>query len=255
MNYFNSKIAAEKYAAGRPDFHAGTIQRVRDFLNIEGKLPKALDIACGTGLSARALLSIAVDVYGIDSSEEMLKLAVEPSQIHYSVAAAEKQPFGDGEFDLITACSAVHWFDIEAFLNETNRLLKKGRWLVIYENFFAGEMDGHDDFNYWVNNVYLARFPSPPRNKNYDWSVQNLQSKNFTIQTPDGFKNPICFTKSQLIAYFITQSNVIAAVERGSCAYEEIALWLDGQLDSYFENDLITRVVYYGNWIKYLRKT
>ena len=255
MNFFSSRPVAERYVIGRPDFHAATIRRVREFLHIDGMLATALDVACGTGLSTRALLTIASDVYGTDSSEEMLKLAAEPSQIHYSVAPAERQPFGDGEFDLITVCSAIHWFDIDAFLNEAHRLLKQNGWLVIYENFFPGEMEGCPDFTGWVGNVYLSCFPSPPRNKYYDWSVQNLQSKNFTIQTPDGFKNPICFTKSQLIAYFITQSNVIAAVERGSCAYEEIALWLDGQLDSYFENDLITRVLYYGNWIKYLRKT
>ena len=64
MNFFSSSIAAERYAAGRPDFHANTINRVKDFLNVGSKLPKALDIACGTGLSAKALLSVADKVYG-----------------------------------------------------------------------------------------------------------------------------------------------------------------------------------------------
>ena len=115
----------------------------------------------------------------------MLELAHEKDQIQYEIAAAENQPFEDGEFDLITVSSGVHWFNIDTFLNEANRLLKEKGWLVIYENFFAGEMDGNADFKDWMNDVYLQRFPSPPRNKNYDWSPENLHSKNFSIQMPE----------------------------------------------------------------------
>ena len=64
MNFFSLKTSAEKYAIGRPDFHANTISRVKDFLQIEYKLQKALDIACGTGLSAKALLVIAEEGLG-----------------------------------------------------------------------------------------------------------------------------------------------------------------------------------------------
>src|SRR6185503_5916696 len=59
MNYFNTKAAAERYSTGRPDFHRTTIKHIKDFLRLETKLDRALDIACGTGLSTKALLEIA----------------------------------------------------------------------------------------------------------------------------------------------------------------------------------------------------
>jgi ubiquinone/menaquinone biosynthesis C-methylase UbiE len=254
MNFFSSKTSAEKYAVGRPDFHASTINHIREFLHIENKLPKALDIACGTGLSTKALLLIADDVYGTDLSPEMLAVAHEKDKIHYTIAPAEKQPFENDEFDLITVSSGVHWFNIDAFLNEANRLLKNQGWLVIYENFFAGEMEGRDDFKTWLKEVYLQRFPSPPRNKNYDWSPENLQTKNFTIRIPENFKNPQRFNRQQLINYFITQSNIIAAVESGDYTYAAIEQWLNDELSAYFEDADTTHVFYYGNWIKYLQK-
>ncbi|MEO8412844.1 MAG: hypothetical protein ABI472_04265 [Ginsengibacter sp.] len=51
MNYFNTKTAAERYSKGRPGFHGNTIQHIKDYLPPDKKLDKALDIACGTGLS------------------------------------------------------------------------------------------------------------------------------------------------------------------------------------------------------------
>jgi ubiquinone/menaquinone biosynthesis C-methylase UbiE len=51
MNYFNPRTAAERYSKGRIDFHAEIIKHVKDYLQLDNKLDKALDIACGTGLS------------------------------------------------------------------------------------------------------------------------------------------------------------------------------------------------------------
>jgi len=254
VNFFSSKTSAEKYVAGRPDFHANTISRLKDFLQIEHKLSKALDIACGTGLSTKALLRLAENVCGTDLSPEMLNLAVEKDKIHYAIAPAENQPFNDGEFDLITVSSGVHWFNIDAFLIEANRILKNEGWLVIYENFFSGEIGGYDDFKKWVADVYLQRFPSPPRNKNYDWSPENILTKNFTIHIAENFKNPVYFNRQQLINYFTTQSNIIAAVDNGKYTYWEIEQWLDNALAGYFEHEDTKHLIYFGNWIKYLQK-
>ena len=113
MNYFSTKAAAERYSLGRPDFHRNTINHIKDFLRLETKFDKALDIACGTGLSTKALLEIATNVYGTDISQDMLNLAPKTGGIKYIAAPAEEQPFPDNSFDLITVSSGIHWFDIE----------------------------------------------------------------------------------------------------------------------------------------------
>lgn len=254
MNYFTPKTAAERYSKGRPDFHGNTISHIKAFLQLREKLENALDVACGTGLSTKALLEIAVNVYGTDISREMLLLAQQPDNIKYAVAPAEQQPFDDNTFNLITVSSGVHWFDIDRFLLEANRILKPGSWLVLYENHFISEMAGNENFSHWFPDVYLKNFPSPPRNNAYAWNNENLKPKNFNFVTEEKFKNAVTLTKKQLVLYFTTQSNIIAAVESGQTTYGEVEKWLDVELTPFFETADETRTIFYGNWIKYLQR-
>jgi len=254
MNHFDPKTAAERYSKGRPDFHHNTIRHIKEYLQLDKKLDAALDIACGTGLSTKALLEIATTVYGTDISQEMLKLASLPGIIHYTVAPAEQQPFPDNTFDLITVSSGVHWFAIDTFLAEANRVLKSRSWLVLYENHFIAEMPGNERFTQWFLDVYLKKFPSPPRNNAYDWSNENLNPQRFHFIHEEKFKNPIVFTKKQLALYFTTQSNIIAAVEQNQITYEQVENWLEQELASFFNNDDATKTIQYGNWIKYIQR-
>lgn len=255
MNYFNPESAAARYAKGRPDFHHNTIKQVKEFLQLTRRLDKALDIACGTGLSTKALLAIAERVYGTDLSEHMLKNAVKNDAIRYQLAPAEKQPFDNKIFDLITVCSSVHWFNIDAFLKEANRLLKDKAWLILYDNFFIADMELTDGFKDWYLSSYLEKYPAPNRNKSYDWSDENLQQKQFAMVHESNFTNAVNFTKSELVLYFTTQSNVIAAVESDQTTYNEVEEWLHNELSTFFTNNDIRKTIHYGNWIKYIQKT
>ena len=254
MNYFNPKTAAERYSKGRPDFHSNTIKQINDYLHLDKKLNNALDVACGTGLSTKALLDIAINVYGTDISQEMLNFASKPDKIHYSIASAEQQPFEDNHFDLITVSSGIHWFDIDKFLIEANRLLKSRSWLVLYENHFISEMVRNDNFSNWFPNIYLKKFPSPPRNNAYAWTNENLNPKNLKFIREERFKNSVILTKKQLTLYFTTQSNIIAAVEKKQTTYEQVENWLDQELASFFDNDDMTQTINYGNCIKYIQR-
>jgi ubiquinone/menaquinone biosynthesis C-methylase UbiE len=254
MNYFDKHAAAVRYSEGRPDFHSNTISHIKSFLHLDNKVDKALDIACGTGLSTKALLEIANEVYGTDISEEMLKLAPYPDQINYSLAPAEQQPFPDNYFHLVTVSSGVHWFDIDRFLLEANRLLKSGGWLVLYENHFIAEMIGHTAFTDWFLNAYLRKFPSPPRNNSYVWTYENLMQKNFNFVKEEKFKNAISLNKRQLVLYFTTQSNVISAVERNEENFETAEAWLNNELNLFYKDEDTTQVINYGNWIKYIQR-
>ena len=253
MNYFTPKETAKRYKNGRPDFHNNTILKVKDFLQIERKFEKALDIACGTGLSTKVLLDIAENIYGTDSSTEMLKNAFQHDKITYQIAVAEQQPFSNNEFDIITVCSGVHWFDIDKFLFETNRLLKNNCFLVLYDNYFISEMVDEIKFNYWFPEIYLKAFPSPNRKNNYEWSIENLSPKGFLFIKEEIFKNTIEFTKEELILYFTTQSNITACIESGNSTYVDIENWLDKELSQFFSTQK-KRKINFGNWIKYLQK-
>lgn len=254
MNHFNSKAAAERYSIGRPDFHDNTIKHIRDFLCLETKLDRALDIACGTGLSTKALLQITNNVYGTDISQNMLNLAPRTGGIIYTVAPAEEQPFPDNSFDLITVSSGIHWFDIDKFLIEAYRLLKSKSWLVLYENYFSSEMLDNAAFKTWFASTYLKKYPSPPRNNKYEWTKENLKSKNFDFVFEKTYQNSIVFNKKDMALYFTTQSNIISAVEKHETTYQEAEHWLEKELSAFFDRENPTRTITYGNWIKFIKR-
>lgn len=254
MNHFSSDEAARRYALGRPDFHSNSIAHIRAVLQLEKKLSRALDVACGTGLSTKALLEIAEEVHGTDISAAMLEQAPLKDRIHYSVSAAETLPFADGHFDLITVCSGVHWFHIDAFLKEAGRVLKNQGWLVLYENHFIAEMDGQPALGNWFRERYLRQYPSPPRNNEYPWQNDHLKPLGWELIKTEVFKNPVYFSKAELIRYFSTQSNIIAATEAGHTSYPEVEAWLNEELSPFFLNNEQKQLIHYGNWIKYLRK-
>ena len=254
MNYFAPREAAERYAHGRPDVHSRSIDQVRTFLRLDEKLDRVLDIACGTGLSTRALLAIGERVYGTDISEEMLAFAPCKDIIRYYVAAAELQPFDDHFFDLITVSSGVHWFDIDRFLSEACRTLKSRGWLVLYENYFDAALEAVPAFREWFTNVHLARFPTPPRNNRYDWSNDNLHGMGLQFKEELRSTYTIPMTKQQLALYLTTQSNVIAKVEGGELGYDDVLGWLDAALDRFFSGEESSRMVNFGNWIKFIQR-
>lgn len=252
MNFFYPKNAAERYSKGRPYFHEESIEKIKESLKIDIPFDKVLDVACGTGLSSKALLKISRKIEAIDTSIEMLKNAEKHDSIHYSVCCAESLNFSNCEFDLITVCSGVHWFNIEDFLKEANKVLKSNRFLVLYDNFFIAKMHGNDAFKSWYEQIYLNRFPAPKRIENFDWSSNNLLK--FGLENSDfiEFENTVTFTLNELVIYFTTQSNITDAVENKGQNYEDIEKWLFNELSVFYTSE--EKQLNFGNWIRFIKK-
>jgi len=90
---------------------------------------RILDIGCGNGRFLKMITAKAkakVEAFGVDVSEEMIKAAREENRaISFCVSEADKTPFEDSFFDVLTVCCAFHHFvDPEAFLREAHRILK-----------------------------------------------------------------------------------------------------------------------------------
>lgn len=89
---------------------------------------RALDLACGTGLSTRGLAARGVAVTGIDIAPNMLDVAKRTgmSGASFHEARAEALPFADESFALVTCGQAFHWFDGPRVLSEIARVLVPG---------------------------------------------------------------------------------------------------------------------------------
>lgn len=229
-NYFAYPTAAERYASGRPYFHPLAIERIRALCCPTGRVARALDVGCGTGRSSIALLDIADEIVGVDSSAEMLIRAQQNPRVSYVCGQAESLPFEDASFEFITVALAFHWFDRERFLAEAGRILRIGGWLVIYNDVFAGHMAGNEYYAAWNREHYLSRFPSPIRNSD---AVRH----GFSESSFEEFVHEIAFTRDQLVNYFLTQTNVIAAVEAGGDSLDSVANWLLESVRPFFANE------------------
>ncbi|XP_077303447.1 ubiquinone biosynthesis O-methyltransferase, mitochondrial-like [Lithobates pipiens] len=95
----------------------------------------AVDVGCGTGQNTRIIAPFFKKVLAIDISEAQIKEAkkapVSPN-VTYSVCPAEEVAVGDASVDLLTASIAAHYFTIEPFLKEVDRILKPGGCLAIF---------------------------------------------------------------------------------------------------------------------------
>lgn len=255
MSYFAYQTAAERYATNRPFFHPLIIAKAKEYLQLKQPLDHALDAGCGTGQSTIALIAVAQQITGVDVSQEMLALArlhnTSPT-VTYIQAPAESIPLPDASVDLVTVSLAFHWFDRARFLNEAYRLLRPGGWLVIYNNAFTGHMHEDPAFEQWMNEHYLRRYPNPPRN-NQSCTGEDAIVSGFQFLHQEHYTNNITFTVEELVAYLMTQSNIIAAVEQGVETITSVRAWLAGQIAPYFTG--ADRTFMFGGYIWYLQRS
>lgn len=225
MNFFSNASAAERYKHGRPPFHPLVVRRIKEFLSLDEKLPRALDVACGTGLSTVALRGVADEVFGADASFEMLARAKKETRVRYVNCPAEKLPFASGAFDLLTVCQGFHWFEREKFFAEARRVLRARGRLVVYDNYFSGEMESDERFRAWFREAYLTRYPSPPRCW-VSFTEEETRGAGFRLLGHEALRDTARFSVESLTDYLVTQTNVIAAVEGGGEEIAEVRRWL-----------------------------
>ena len=92
----------------------------------------AWDCATGSGQSAVELSEYFARVIATDASAGQIKNAQSITGISYRVATAEQSGIDTNSIDLITVAQALHWFDIPAFYEEANRVLKSGGILAVW---------------------------------------------------------------------------------------------------------------------------
>lgn len=251
MPFFTDLSEAERYAQSRPFFHPLAIARAKEALSIEGTVPLALDVGCGTGQSAAALMSIADRVIGLDISRNMLANAKHDKRLRYVMARAESIPFQSDSMPVISSALAFHWFNRNEFLRESWRVLSAQGLLLLYNNGFRGIMRENSAFHNWGPEVYLKRFPTPPRDSKPLTPEQAAQS-GFEFIAEDRYENDVSFTPEELVVYLTTQTNVVAAVEQGRDSLESAYRWLLDQVGSFFTRPHTTFV--FGTRAWYLRK-
>jgi SAM-dependent methyltransferase len=122
---------------------------------------RVLDIGCGTGRAAEALVERGSRVWGVEPEPEMAELARERVST-VKVAPAERLPFKDGWFERALMWLVVHLVDRPRAFGEAARVLRPEGRLAI------GTFHPLHFERYWLNRFFpslqaidSSRFPTP----------------------------------------------------------------------------------------------
>ncbi len=159
MSTYYTGRRARRYNARWRTFNERTLAEALAMIDIAAlrsvperpsRLPRLLDVACGTGIFLSRLLDRlpGAEAYGVDGSEDMLAQArtalkdqphVHLERVQVGEGPTAGLPFAQGTFDLITCTNALHDLpEPVGTLSGLRRLLSPGGQLVV-EDFARRE--------------------------------------------------------------------------------------------------------------------
>ncbi|WP_010280843.1 class I SAM-dependent methyltransferase [Bacillus timonensis] len=129
---------AEIYAKSRPSYPLDS----KAGLNKDCLIA---DIGSGTGILSRQLLGRGCTVIGVEPNDDMRTVAEQTikhgSRFISIKATAENTTLNDNSIDLITVAQAFHWFDMEQFRLECQRILKEDAKVALVWNSRHGSSE------------------------------------------------------------------------------------------------------------------
>lgn len=131
---------------GRRAILESFLERITNELRTANKDLRILDVGCGTGANLEMLKKYGQSE-GVDVSDDALEFCRQKGlKVHKGLA--EKLPFDDETFDLVTALDVVEHLDDDiAGLAEMHRILKKGGKTLIFVPAFMWLWGVQDDIS------------------------------------------------------------------------------------------------------------
>lgn len=177
-DHFSS--VAESYRSFRPRYPRALF----DWLAAQAPATGCVwDCATGNGQAAVALADSFERVEATDASAEQIAAAEAHPKIRYSVAPAEASGLEANSADLITVAQAAHWFDMEAFAREAERVAKPGGIIAVI-SYVMCQVDPAIDalVDEWYQGPLVSHWP--PERIHVDTAYRYLHLPFERIDTP-----------------------------------------------------------------------
>jgi SAM-dependent methyltransferase len=226
-NPFAVSWVGKRYAEARPDFLGAVVEAIARYT---GRVERALDLGCGTGLSTRALARVARRVIGLEPSAAMLAEARSGPAIRYLRARAEAVPLRGGAFDLVGVGCVWHWCERARLLEEVARVLAPGGWLAVWDADLLGR-EGSSAVLDWLRESYWARLPRCPRHPGFD--PRDVAAP-FALRAEERFEQSVPMTCAALAAFVTSQASTVHAIESGAATRGELETRLARGLAPFF---------------------
>lgn len=155
---------AAAYATSRVHAQGASLARLVELLQPQAAW-QVLDIATAAGHTAFAFAPHVAQVIAADITPEMKAVGEEQAakrgltNVRFETADAERLPYADASFDLVTCRIAPHHFPhVERFVAEAYRVLRPGGWFAVVDNIVPEGAAGD-----YVNAFEKLRDPSHGR--------------------------------------------------------------------------------------------
>ncbi|MCO6452520.1 MAG: class I SAM-dependent methyltransferase [Caldilineales bacterium] len=211
-----SKQAAS-YARHRPGYPA----ELFDYL--AGLAPAhnlAWDCGTGNGQAAVNLAERFARVVATDASSEQLANAFPHERVEYRNERSERTSLEASTVDLVTVATAVHWFDLDPFYAEVQRVTRPGGALAVWAYHLPRIAPGVDE---WLAHYFrhTVRPYWPDRFYHIDEGYRNLYFPFAEIDPPD-FHMETTWDLDCLIGFLFSWSLTQRFIEaKGSEPFEE----------------------------------
>lgn len=209
---------AGRYAASRPSYPAALFQ----FLN--SAAPKdglTLDIGAGSGQASHDLRQFRQPVFSIDASINQLRAAPDQRRAICVTAFAERLPLRNASVSLLLVAQAVHWFQLEDFLAEAQRVLQPGGLLALVG--YGATTSDDEAVATVLMEIHELMSPWWPREREIlDRGYDELHFPFRRVASPP-ITMEVAWNRSRLEAYISTWSAVCRSASHGSDPMVQIA--------------------------------
>jgi SAM-dependent methyltransferase len=248
-------MAYEDHFSGHADAYARHRPRYPDELfawlaSVSPDRALAWDAGTGSGQVAIALADHFDHVVATDASSDQLAHAVRHERVEYRNEAADHGSLSSASVDLITAGAAAHWFELDGFYREVQRVGKKRAVIAL---FSYGPRDFADAYELLFDDPIVHRFQENVLAGFWPERIQYVHDRYATLPFPfdEIAAPPFAMTADwnlhELLAFLDTWSaSQRYFQERGTHAIDEIEpelarTWGDPAGRRHFECPLFVR--------------
>lgn len=166
---------------GRRAILESFLEGIKDKLETQNSKLKILDVGCGTGANLEMLANFG-EAEGVDVSDDALEFC-KTKGLKAHKGLAEKLPFAESSFDVVTALDVVEHLDDDiAGLKEMHRVLKTGGKTLIFVPAFMWLWGVQDDIS--NHRIRYTKKQIVERLKSAGFEIERATYANWTFFAP-----------------------------------------------------------------------